>query len=151
MRNTRSRAWIRKSGNSYPKRSCSNKEMRSRSDSIQSDRDLARRVDAVLCRSSTVQVDGDQMAARTAVRPINRKQSRMWRGRLLRAGLVTSAFLAVAMTAPAAQAQANFDRPGCDDHSSAVASGDPAGCALGCERDPRLPALSFNYPRELSG
>src|SRR5260370_18562087 len=151
MRNTRSRAWIGKSGNSYPKRSCSNKEMRSRSDSIQSDRELARRVDAVVCRSSTGEVDGDQMAARTAVRPINRKQSRMWRGRLLRACLVTSAFSAVAMTAPAAQAQANFDRPGGDYQSSMVASGDPADCALVCERDRRCRAWSFNYPTEIAG
>ena len=75
----------------------------------------------------------------------------MWRGRLLRACLVTSAFSAVALTAPAAQAQANFDRPGGDYYSSAVASGDPADCALVCERDRRCRAWSFNYPSEIAG
>jgi PAN domain len=75
----------------------------------------------------------------------------MWRGRLLRACLVTLAFSAVAMAPRAAQAQANFDRPGGDYHSSPVASGDPADCALVCERDRRCRAWSFNYPTEIAG
>jgi len=49
-----------------------------------------------------------------------------------------------------AQAQANFDRPGGDYQSSPVPSGDPAECALVCERDRRCRAWSFNYPNENS-
>ena len=75
----------------------------------------------------------------------------MWRGRLLRACLVTPAFLAVAMASPTAQAQANFDRPGGDYQSSPVPSGDPADCALVCERDRRCRAWSFNYPTDIAG
>ena len=75
----------------------------------------------------------------------------MWRGRLLRACLVTTAFaVAVTATRPA-QAQANFDRPGGDYQSSPVASGDPADCALVCERDRRCRAWSFNYPTDAAG
>ena len=55
------------------------------------------------------------------------------------------------MAAQAAQAQANFDRPGGDYQSSLVASGDPADCALVCERDRRCRAWSFNYPTEIAG
>src|SRR5256886_13079156 len=91
------------------------------------------------------------MATRPAVRPIIRKQSRMWRGGRLRACLVTFAFSAVAMVARTAQAQANFDRPGGHYHSSLVASGDPADCALVCERGRRCRAWSFNYPTEIAG
>jgi hypothetical protein len=43
-------------------------------------------------------------------------------------------------------AQSNFDRPGGDYMSSPVESGDPADCALMCERDKRCRAWSFNYP-----
>ncbi len=82
---------------------------------------------------------------------ISRKQSLMWSGRLLRACLVTLAFsAAVAATRPA-QAQAYFDRPGGDYQSSPVASGDPAECALVCERDRRCRAWSFNYPTDIVG
>ena len=74
----------------------------------------------------------------------------MWRGRLLRACLVLLAFsAAVAATRPAL-AQANFDRPGGDYQSSPVASGDPADCALVCERDRRCRAWSFNYPTDVA-
>ena len=45
-----------------------------------------------------------------------------------------------------AQAQTNFDRPGGDYLSSPIPSGDPADCALLCERDKRCRAWSFNYP-----
>src|ERR1700690_844219 len=72
-------------------------------------------------------------------------------GRLLRAWLVTLAFLAAATTMQPAYAQANFDRPGGDYTSSAVPSGDPAGCALVCERDRRCRAWSFNYPSDTAG
>jgi PAN domain-containing protein len=49
-----------------------------------------------------------------------------------------------------AQAQANFDRPGGDYLSLPIPSGDPAECALACERDRRCRAWSFNYPNETS-
>jgi PAN domain len=49
-----------------------------------------------------------------------------------------------------AQAQANFDRPGGDYLSLPIPSGDPAECALVCERDRRCRAWSFNYPNETS-
>ena len=48
-------------------------------------------------------------------------------------------------------AQADFDRPGGDYQRLAVPSGDPAACALLCERDRRCRAWSFNYPREGDG
>jgi hypothetical protein len=65
--------------------------------------------------------------------------------------LVLSAFSALAMAAPPAQAQANFDRPGGDYQSSPVASGDPADCAMVCERDRRCRAWSFAYPTDVAG
>ena len=48
-------------------------------------------------------------------------------------------------------AQANFDRPGGDYSHALVPSGDPADCALVCERDRRCRAWSFNYPTDLAG
>jgi hypothetical protein len=48
----------------------------------------------------------------------------------------------------AARAQSNFDRPGADYLSSPVISGDPADCALMCERDRKCHAWSFNYPTD---
>ena len=98
--------------------------------------------------------DGDQMAARERVSgqaESSRKQSRMWGGRLLRAccGGTRLSRLAIDATRPA-QAQANFDRPGGDYQSSPVASGDPADCALVCERDRRCRAWSFNYPTDIA-
>jgi hypothetical protein len=71
-------------------------------------------------------------------------------GRLLRACVVALALLAAAMAARPALAQTNFDRPGSDYLSSPVASGDPADCALVCERDKRCRAWSFNYPIDIS-
>lgn len=53
--------------------------------------------------------------------------------------------VAVGFVQPAA-AQANFDRPGGDYTSAPISSGDPADCALLCERDRRCRAWSFNYP-----
>jgi hypothetical protein len=75
----------------------------------------------------------------------------MREGRLLRACLVTSALLAAALIPRPALAQANFDRPGGDYQSSLVPSGDPADCALICERDRRCRAWSFNYPTDVAG
>jgi PAN domain-containing protein len=75
----------------------------------------------------------------------------MWGGRLLGACLVTSALLAAALAPRPVLAQANFDRPGGDYLSSPVPSGDPADCALLCERDRRCRAWSFNYPTDVAG
>jgi hypothetical protein len=75
----------------------------------------------------------------------------MWRGRLLRACLVTLAISVTVTATERAQAQANFDRPGGDYESSPVVSGDPEDCALQCERDRRCRAWSFNYPTETAG
>jgi hypothetical protein len=70
----------------------------------------------------------------------------MWRSRLLGACLATLAFAAALTLARPAQAQMSFDRPGSDYQSSQIPSGDPADCALVCERDRRCRAWSFNYP-----
>src|SRR6202167_1519592 len=72
-------------------------------------------------------------------------------GRLLLACLGTLVLLAAMTASRPAQAQANFDRPGGDYQSSPVASGDPAECALVCERDRRCRAWSFNYPTDIAG
>ncbi len=64
--------------------------------------------------------------------------------------MVALAFLAAAISARPALAQANFDRPGSDYLSAPVASGDPADCALVCERDRRCRAWSFNYPTDVT-
>jgi PAN domain len=75
----------------------------------------------------------------------------MWGGRLPGACLVTLVLLAAtAGVMRAAHAQTNFDRPGADYMSSVVPSGDPAECALLCERDRRCRAWSFNYPSDTS-
>jgi hypothetical protein len=71
---------------------------------------------------------------------------KMETGRLLGACMVALAFLAAAVPSRPALAQANFDRPGSDYLSAPVSSGDPADCALVCERDRRCRAWSFNYP-----
>jgi hypothetical protein len=70
----------------------------------------------------------------------------MWNGRLFRACMAAFALLAAA-TVPA-RAQMNFDRPGGDYLRSPSMSGDPAECALVCERDKRCHAWSFNYPSD---
>lgn len=75
----------------------------------------------------------------------------MWGGRLPRACLVTLALSAATLATRPAQAQANFDRPGSDYQRSLVASGDPADCALICERDRHCRAWSFNYPTDVAG
>ena len=73
----------------------------------------------------------------------------MWRTRLLKACLLTLLIGANVTAARDAQAQANFDRPGGDYTSAPVPSGDPADCALVCERDRRCRAWSFSYPTEI--
>ncbi len=75
---------------------------------------------------------------------------RMGTVRLLRACLVLLALLAAAVSARPALAQANFDRPGGDYLSAPVTSGDPAECALVCERDRRCHAWTFSYPTDLA-
>src|ERR1700744_1112316 len=73
----------------------------------------------------------------------------MW-GRLLRACLATSAFLLAIRAMPPAQAQTNFDRPGGDYQNAPVSSGDPADCALTCERDRHCRAWTFSYPTDIA-
>jgi hypothetical protein len=75
----------------------------------------------------------------------------MGRGRLFGACLVALACLAAVTATRPARAQANFDRPGGDYQNSPVPSGDPADCALVCERDRRCRAWSFNYPTDAAG
>jgi hypothetical protein len=50
-----------------------------------------------------------------------------------------------------ALAQTGFDRPGGDYARIAAPSGDPALCALQCERDRRCRAWAFNYPADAPG
>ncbi len=53
--------------------------------------------------------------------------------------------LAIACISPLA-AQVRWDRPGADYANFPLRSGDPAVCAMRCERDSRCRAWSFNYP-----
>src|SRR5262249_45088809 len=46
-----------------------------------------------------------------------------------------------------ASAQTGFDRPGGDYPNCVVRSGDPAACALRCEREGRCRAWTFSYPQ----
>src|SRR3954463_1281705 len=71
-------------------------------------------------------------------------------GRLLRACVVLLALLAVVASMHPALAQANFDRPGGDYLSEPVTSGDPADCALVCERDKRCRSRTFSYPTDIT-
>ena len=72
-------------------------------------------------------------------------------GRLFGAWLVALALWAAATPMRPALAQANFDRPGGDYLRADVLSGDPADCALLCERDRRCRAWTFAYPTNTSG
>lgn len=82
-------------------------------------------------------------------------RSRLFRARLTasampaRVGAVLLAFALLAWVS-SAQAQTNFDRPGGDYLRSLSLSGDPAECALVCERDRHCRAWSFNYPSDRS-
>ncbi|QIG95446.1 MULTISPECIES: PAN domain-containing protein [unclassified Bradyrhizobium] len=71
-------------------------------------------------------------------------------GRLFRASVVMFAVFAAAFVARPALAQTNFDRPGGDYLNAPVTSGDPADCALTCERDRRCRAWSFSYPNDVN-
>src|SRR6266540_406265 len=93
--------------------------------------------------------DGFSKKSHPTLETRTRKYPRMGTVRLLRACVVALAFLAAAVSARSALAQANFDRPGGDYLSAPVTSGDPAECALVCERDRRCRAWSFNYPTDL--
>ncbi len=56
--------------------------------------------------------------------------------------------MALLVTLPGlAFGQAGFDRRGGDYASAVVRNGDPATCALRCERDSRCRAWTFSYPR----
>jgi hypothetical protein len=94
--------------------------------------------------------DGFSRKSRPALETRTRKYPRMGTVRLLRACVVALAFLAAAVSARPALAQANFDRPGGDYLSAPVTSGDPAECALVCERDRRCRAWTFSYPTDLA-
>src|SRR5918912_645060 len=74
----------------------------------------------------------------------------MQSGRLFGAWLVVLALWAVALPVRPASAQANFDRPGGDYLREDILSGDPADCALLCERDRRCRAWTFAYPTNTS-
>lgn len=64
-------------------------------------------------------------------------------------GALVLAFALLLLLLPrdAAQAQANFDRPGADYAHSRILSNDPADCAIVCERDRRCRAWTFAYPK----
>jgi PAN domain len=83
----------------------------------------------------------------------------MGNGRRLGAWSVALAWMAAAAlawpvpTSPApaqtqVKIQTNYDRPGGDYTNAPIPSGDPADCALLCERDRRCHAWSFNYPND---
>lgn len=59
---------------------------------------------------------------------------------------VLAAYLLLGAAALPAQAQVSFDRPGGDYLRTQIPSGDPADCALSCERDRGCRAWSFSYP-----
>ena len=69
-------------------------------------------------------------------------------GRLFGPWLVALALWVAVLPVRPALAQANFDRPGGDYMSAPVLSGDPADCALVCERDRRCRAWTFAYPSD---
>jgi hypothetical protein len=60
--------------------------------------------------------------------------------------IVAAVIFGVVSTPPEAAAQAGFDRPGGDYKRQQLMSGDPAECALSCERDRGCRAWSFSYP-----
>jgi hypothetical protein len=62
--------------------------------------------------------------------------------------MISAVLVAVTVVCPA-YAQSNFDRPGGDYQNSPITSGDPADCALVCERDRRCRSWSFNYPTDI--
>ena len=79
--------------------------------------------------------------SRAVRRPVQIATGR-WRG----SRLLLLVALLLALAAERVAAQTNFDRPGGDYLNVPIMSGDPAECALICERDRRCRAWSFNYP-----
>jgi len=65
--------------------------------------------------------------------------------------IVAAVMLGAFVTPPEALAQVGFDRPGGDYKRLALDSGDPAECAMICERDRRCRAWSFSYPAQPGG
>jgi PAN domain len=74
----------------------------------------------------------------------------MGAGGMPHAFLLAMGVLVVLVSTAPARAQVGFDRPGGDYANFAVRSGDPAICALRCERDLRCAAWSFSYPRTVA-
>jgi PAN domain len=70
--------------------------------------------------------------------------------RLLVVGLAVLAAAAAAGIGQA-RAQTGYDRPGGDYTRAAVVNGDPAVCAMRCERERRCRAWSFSYPPASGG
>jgi hypothetical protein len=70
----------------------------------------------------------------------------------LKVGLILLAALSsmAVQATRSVHAQTNFDRPGADYQRMTLRSGDPADCALACERDRHCRAWSFSYPNERS-
>jgi hypothetical protein len=64
---------------------------------------------------------------------------------------IVLALFSLILTTPSSWAQVGFDRPGGDFANSPVRSGDPAICALRCEREARCRAWSFSYPAGEAG
>lgn len=65
--------------------------------------------------------------------------------------IVGLAVLALGAGVMPALAQLGYDRPGGDYAHFAVGNGDPAVCALRCERDRRCRSWSFSYPPAKGG
>ena len=103
-----------------------------------------------IARIKRLERDGFRTKAIPRWKCVLESNPRMGTVRLLRACMVALAFLAAAVSARPALAQANFDRPGGDYLSAPVTSGDPAECALVCERDRRCRAWTFSYPTDLA-
>ncbi|NVN85391.1 MAG: PAN domain-containing protein [Rhodopseudomonas sp.] len=59
---------------------------------------------------------------------------------------LAACLMSAALSTGPARAQANFDRPGGDYLRSPVQSGDPADCAIVCERDRHCRSWTFAYP-----
>jgi hypothetical protein len=68
----------------------------------------------------------------------------------MRRGFALISCILLLLSAPS-RAQVGFDRPGNDYTSFMIRNGDPAACALRCEREARCRAWSFSYPTAESG
>jgi hypothetical protein len=66
---------------------------------------------------------------------------------MIRAIIALNLMIAVVVCgSPESRAQVGFDRRGGDYANFPVRSGDPAACAVRCDRESRCRAWSFNYP-----